>query len=183
MLNIIAPLSIWVAVLSHGPIVRGALPEAAAPAQHHSGHLPDLPHRRHRLWKVTALITELIVPSNSKPLCLDMPNLYAHCQSLWNVLTGLRNKLEWYLWCSSGTFQWESVPLQLREPRLCKKKGTRGGRGVIFKPKIYVADFGNFKHGFLSMKLMQKSNFRVQGMLFQQLYWEKSKQNTLWRRL
>ena len=31
----------------------------------------------------------------------------------------------------------------------------RGGR-VIFNTKIYVADFGNFKQGFLSMKLIQK---------------------------
>ena len=37
--------------------------------------------------------------------------------------------------------------------------------GGIFNPKIYVADFGNFKQGFLSMKLILKSNFRVQGML------------------
>ena len=51
-----------------------------------------------------------------------------------------------------------------------------------FNPKIYIADFGYFKMGFLSMKLIQKSNFRVQGMFFQQLYWEKSKQDTLWRR-
>ena len=42
--------------------------------------------------------------------------------------------------------------------------------GVIFNPKTYVADFGNFKQGFLIMKLIQKSNFRVQGMFFQQLY-------------
>ena len=27
---------------------------------------------------------------------------------------------------------------------------------VIYNPKIYVADFGNFKQGFLSMKLIQK---------------------------
>ena len=47
-----------------------------------------------------------------------------------------------------------------------------GWRGVIFNPKIYVKDFGNFKQGFLSMKLIQKSNFRVQGMFFQQLYWK-----------
>ena len=32
--------------------------------------------------------------------------------------------------------------------------------------KIYIADFGNFKQGFLIMKLIQNSNFRVQGMLF-----------------
>ena len=50
------------------------------------------------------------------------------------------------------------------------EKCQKGG-GVIFKPKIYVADFGNFKQGFLSMKLIQKSNFRVQGMFFfQPLY-------------
>ena len=33
-------------------------------------------------------------------------------------------------------------------------------------PKIYVADFWNFKQGFLIMKLTQNSNFRVQGMFF-----------------
>ena len=49
------------------------------------------------------------------------------------------------------------------------------GGGVIFNPKIYIADFGNFKQGFLSMILIQNSNFRV----FQQLYCEKSKQDTL----
>ena len=41
------------------------------------------------------------------------------------------------------------------------EKLERGKGGVIFNPKIYVADFGNFKQGFLSMKLIQKSNFRV----------------------
>ena len=45
----------------------------------------------------------------------------------------------------------------------------RGG-GVIFNPKIYVADYGNFEQDFWIMKLIQKSNFRVQGMFFQQLY-------------
>ena len=36
---------------------------------------------------------------------------------------------------------------------------------VIYNPKIYVADFGNFRQGFLSMKLIKKeNNFRVQGM-------------------
>ena len=30
------------------------------------------------------------------------------------------------------------------------------GGGVIFNPKNYVEDFGNFKQGFLSMKLIQK---------------------------
>ena len=53
-----------------------------------------------------------------------------------------------------------------------------------FGTKIYLnSDFGNFKQDFLIMKLIQNSNFRVQGMFFQQLYWEKSKQDTHWRRL
>ena len=34
------------------------------------------------------------------------------------------------------------------------------GGGVTFNPKIYIAGFGNFKHGFLSMKSIQK---RVSG--------------------
>ena len=45
-------------------------------------------------------------------------------------------------------------------------KVPKVGRGVIFNPKIYVADFGNFKQGFLNMKLIQNSNFRVRGMFF-----------------
>ena len=43
-------------------------------------------------------------------------------------------------------------------------KSCKGG--VIFNPKIYVADYGNFEQDFWIMKLIQKSNFRVQGMLF-----------------
>ena len=54
-----------------------------------------------------------------------------------------------------------AVPNQMNSPR-----GSKGGEGA----KIYVADFGNVKEGFLSMKFIQKSNFRVQGMFFQQLY-------------
>ena len=42
----------------------------------------------------------------------------------------------------------------------------QGGGGVIFNPKTYIADFGNFKQGFLIMKLIQNRNFKVQGMLF-----------------
>ena len=32
------------------------------------------------------------------------------------------------------------------------------GGGVIFNPKIYDADFGNFKQGFLSVKLILTDN-------------------------
>ena len=42
-------------------------------------------------------------------------------------------------------------------------KSSKGG-GVIFNPKIYVTDFGNFKQGFLRMKLIKRrviSGFRV----------------------
>ena len=48
-------------------------------------------------------------------------------------------------------------------------KSSKGGGGH-FQSKKYVVDFGNFKQGFLSMKLIQKCNFRVQGMFCQQLY-------------
>ena len=47
-----------------------------------------------------------------------------------------------------------------------RMKFLQRGGGVIFNPKIYVADLENLKQGFLSMKLIQKSNFRVQGMFF-----------------
>ena len=36
------------------------------------------------------------------------------------------------------------------------EKFQRGDVGVIFNPKVYVADFGNFKQGSLSMKFVQK---------------------------
>ena len=39
-------------------------------------------------------------------------------------------------------------------------------REGIFNPKKYVADFGNFKQGFMSMKLIQNSKYRVQGIFF-----------------
>ena len=59
-----------------------------------------------------------------------------------------------------------------------RKSCKGGGSFVIFNPKIHVADFGNFKQGFLSTKSIQNSNFRVQGIFIRQLYWEKSKQGT-----
>jgi len=39
----------------------------------------------------------------------------------------------------------------------------RGGDDIS-KLKNYIADFGNFKQGFLIMKLVQSNNFRVQDM-------------------
>ena len=42
-------------------------------------------------------------------------------------------------------------------------ESSKGGE-IIFSPKIYIADFGNFKQGFLSMKLIKSrviSGFRV----------------------
>ena len=44
-------------------------------------------------------------------------------------------------------------------------KVPKGG-GAIFNPKIYIADFGNFKQCFLIMKLIQNCTFRVQDMFF-----------------
>ena len=42
------------------------------------------------------------------------------------------------------------------------RKSAKGG-GFIFNPKIYVAVFGNFKHGFLSIILIKIviSGFRI----------------------
>ena len=40
------------------------------------------------------------------------------------------------------------------------------GEEVPFNPKTDVADYGNFKESFCSMKLIQKSNFRVEDMSF-----------------
>ena len=40
------------------------------------------------------------------------------------------------------------------------RKSFKGG-GVIFIPKISIADSGNFKQGFLSMKLIQKSDLKA----------------------
>ena len=55
------------------------------------------------------------------------------------------------------------------------RKSSKGGRRIVSNPKNYVADFGNFKQGFLSMKLIQKSNFRVQGMFFSTIVLRKIK--------
>ena len=44
--------SLRVAVLLHRGVLRPALPQAPPSAHHHCRHLPDLPHRCHRLWKV-----------------------------------------------------------------------------------------------------------------------------------
>ena len=44
------------------------------------------------------------------------------------------------------------------------EKCQRGGGAVIYNPKIYIADFGDFKQVFLSMKLIKRrviSGFRV----------------------
>ena len=38
----------------------------------------------------------------------------------------------------------------------------------IFKPKIYIADFGDFKQGLWALRA--KTYFRVEGVFFQQLY-------------
>ena len=50
--------------------------------------------------------------------------------------------------------------------RMNFQESAKKGRGVIFNPKIYGADFGNFKQGFMSMKLIQNSKYRVKGIFF-----------------
>ena len=59
---------------------------------------------------------------------------------------------------------WKTMALSLRKDPATKSdellEKCQGG-GVIFNPKIYIADFGYFKQVFFSMKLIQKSKFRV----------------------
>ena len=56
------------------------------------------------------------------------------------------------------------------------KKFQKGGESF----SIQKVDFGNFKQDFLSMKLIQKSTFRVQGMFFSSIIvLKKSTQDTL----
>ena len=57
-----------------------------------------------------------------------------------------------------------------------RKSFKRGGESF----SIQKVDFGNFKQDFLSMKLIQKSTFRVQGMFFSSIIvLKKSTQDTL----
>ena len=63
------------------------------------------------------------------------------------------------------------------------KSAKGGGRGGHFLSKSWCCrfwEFWDFKQAFLIMKLIQNriSGFRV--CFFQKLYWEKSKQDTLW---
>ena len=58
----------------------------------------------------------------------------------------------------------------------------RGGRGGSFSiQNLYCKIFGTLIRVFWAGNWF-KSNFRVQGIFFQQLYWEKSKPDTLWGR-
>ena len=60
--------------------------------------------------------------------------------------------------------------------RMNFRKSSKGGG--IFNPNIYFAVFGNCKQGFLSMKLIQKINFRVQDMLFFNNFIKKNQNTT-----
>ena len=53
-------------------------------------------------------------------------------------------------------------------------KLPKGGGGGHFQSISLCSRFWNLKQGFLSMKLIQKSHFRVQGMFFQQGHQELS---------
>ena len=67
------------------------------------------------------------------------------------------------MWAKQGQMQIKNLGntlfVLLGKDGCAKSDGTFGkvpkGGGVIFNPKIYDVDFGNFKQGFLSMKLTQ----------------------------
>ena len=77
------------------------------------------------------------------------------------------HQLEWFH-ISGGTFSCDCFYLREGSRYLIGwivKKSAKGWGVVIFNPKIYDANFGNFKQGFLSMKFIKKkrviSGFRV----------------------
>ena len=55
------------------------------------------------------------------------------------------------------------------------RKSSKGGRRIVSNPKNYVADFGNFKQGFLIIKLIQNSNFRYAFLCFRYVFSTKIK--------
>ena len=71
------------------------------------------------------------------------------------------------------------LPNRMHFWKRSKEGGVGGGRwGFIFNLKTYIADFGNSKQGFFFEYLkymIEKSKFRVQGIFFQQLYWNEIK--------
>ena len=75
------------------------------------------------------------------------------------------------MWAKQGQMQIKNLGntlfVLLGKDGCAKSDGTFGkvpkGGGGHFQSKNYVADFGNFKQGFLSMILIQSGNFRVQG--------------------
>ena len=62
------------------------------------------------------------------------------------------------------------------------EKFQGGARGAFSIQKFMLQILRTLNRAFWAWNWYKKSKFRVQGMFFQQLYWEKSKQDTLWRR-
>ena len=62
------------------------------------------------------------------------------------------------------------------------QKSSKGGGGSILIKQFFLQILGTFNRAFWAWNWYKgvTSGFRV--CFFQQLYWEKSKQNTLWRR-
>ena len=97
-------------------------------------------------------------------MALDI-RLYSH-MAIWLYgykPIGLRNKqsewaVEWTTVREGSGYQIGSIFGKV------PKGGRWEGGGFIFNPKIYIANFGNFKQGFLSTKLIKRgviSGFRV----------------------
>ena len=61
-------------------------------------------------------------------------------------------------------------------------KAPKGGRGPFSIQKFILQILGTLNRPFWAWNWYKNSKFRVQAMFFQQLYWERSKQDTLWRR-
>ena len=104
------------------------------------------------LWSTTLKIQKKILPQNLIRtiyfFIVILVYIY-HFQGLGPILNSKN------VFCFLNTEGWRERSLSVREGSRYQigwifGKVPKGGGGVIFNPKIYVTDFGNFKQGFLT---------------------------------
>ena len=76
---------------------------------------------------------------------MELGNVYGCvCSGLLVLLVLVVVKKEMFIFVFVGLCRHVRLPNRMN----FRKSAEGGGRGVIFNPKIYIADFGNFKQGF-----------------------------------
>ena len=136
----------------------------------------EQPQSSYILYKGIILLKTRMIPvvirasSLSSSECHDPPLSEEACFFLVSFLSRLRtdSPSEWpKLAFATCPMNWQHCKGRIPLPNQMNFwKSAKGG--FIFNPKIYIADFGTFKQGFLSIELIQKNDFGVQGMFFQQ---------------